>query len=108
MMRALISAARLPVRQPSSTMTARRVRATDARIVASSSGRSVRRSITSASMPSLRERRRGVERLAERAAVRDERHVATAPPDRRALDLDGAGVVREVALERCRASRARR
>ena len=39
------------MRQPSSTTTARCVRATDARIVAASSGRSVRRSITSASMP---------------------------------------------------------
>jgi hypothetical protein len=38
-MRALISAARLPVFQPSSTMTTRRVRATEAQMVASSRGR---------------------------------------------------------------------
>jgi hypothetical protein len=51
-MRAAISAERLPLRQPSSTITARCVRAPRPRIVASSSGRSTRRSITSASMPS--------------------------------------------------------
>ena len=50
-MRALTSAARLPVRQPSSTITARCVRRTDSRMVASSSGRSARRSTTSRSIP---------------------------------------------------------
>ena len=39
--RAQISAARLPLRQPSSTMTARRVLATEATMVRSSSGRNV-------------------------------------------------------------------
>ncbi len=51
-MRALISAEILPLRHPSSTITARWVLATEARNVASSSGRRVRRSITSASIPS--------------------------------------------------------
>ena len=50
MMRVQISAARLPLRQPSSTITARRVLATDASMVASSSGRRLRKSMTSASM----------------------------------------------------------
>ena len=48
--RVQISAARLPLRQPSSTMIARRVLVTEAMIVWSSSGRKVRRSMTSASM----------------------------------------------------------
>ena len=46
------SPAQPPVRGPSSTTTSRLVFATDARIVAPSSGRSVRRSMTSASTPS--------------------------------------------------------
>jgi hypothetical protein len=52
MMRMPTSAAKLPLRHPSSTMTACRVFVTEAMIVASSSGRKLRRSITSASMPS--------------------------------------------------------
>lgn len=52
MMRALTSAEMLPLRQPSSTTMARWVLATEARIVSVSSGRSVRRSRTSASIPS--------------------------------------------------------
>ena len=50
MMRMPISADRLPLRQPSSMITARRVLATDAIIVASSSGLRLRKSITSASI----------------------------------------------------------
>jgi tRNA U34 5-methylaminomethyl-2-thiouridine-forming methyltransferase MnmC len=52
MIRAEISAESDPLRQPSSTITARRVLPTEAMIVASSSGRSVRRSMTSALIPS--------------------------------------------------------
>ncbi len=48
--RVQISAEMLPLRHPSSTMMARRVLLTDAMIVASSSGRKLRRSMTSASM----------------------------------------------------------
>jgi tRNA U34 5-methylaminomethyl-2-thiouridine-forming methyltransferase MnmC len=51
MIRAEISAESDPLRQPSSTITARRVLPTEAMIVASSSGRRLRRSITSALMP---------------------------------------------------------
>ena len=56
MIRALISAERLPLRQPSSTITARWVRRTEPMNVASSSGRRVRRSMTSAEMPSAASR----------------------------------------------------
>ena len=52
-MRAEISAPIPAKRQPSSITTARLVLATDARIVASSSGRMVRGSTTSASIPCL-------------------------------------------------------
>jgi len=51
MMRAVISAEMLPLFQPSSTISARWVFATEAMIAGVSSGRSVRRSTTSASMP---------------------------------------------------------
>ena len=50
MMRMPTSAAKLPLRHPSSMMTACRVLATDVMMVASSSGRRLRKSITSASM----------------------------------------------------------
>ena len=74
--RATISADRLPLRQPSSTITTRRVLRTDATIVFMSSGRSVRRSMTSASMPSLRKRVGRGQSLVQRRAIRDDRHVA--------------------------------
>ena len=80
---ALISAARLPVRQPSSTITTRCVFATDASTVSMSSGRSERRSITSALDALGGELLGRLERLPERAAVGDEGHVArpaAAPP----------------------------
>ena len=53
MMRAAISAPTPVCCQPSSTVTARPVFFTEATMVSVSIGRSVRRSITSASMPSL-------------------------------------------------------
>ena len=53
MTRAAISAPTPDCGQPSSTVTMRPVFFTDAMIVSVSIGRSVRRSITSASMPSL-------------------------------------------------------
>ena len=73
--RAAISAEMDPLRQPSSTITARCVRRTDSMIVSSSSGRSVRRSITSASMPPSASSAAAASATAQRAAVGDQRDV---------------------------------
>ena len=93
------SPARLPLRQPSSTTTRGASCAPSRGSVSSSSGRSVRRSMTSASMPVGRERVGGRERLRQRAAVGDERDVAAWAPDRRAIDVDRADRGIELALD---------
>jgi hypothetical protein len=90
MIRAEISAESEPLRQPSSTITARRVLATEAMIVASSSGRRLRRSITSA-LDALRSQRLGrLQRLEERSAIGDQADIAALAPHRRAVMSTGA------------------
>ena len=61
---------------------------TDAMMVASSSGRRLRKSITSASMFSAASAVGGLERLPQRAAIGDERNVAPGAADGGLVDVD--------------------
>ena len=99
MIRALTSAARLPVRQPSSTTTARWVRHTDVedRSVVE---RAQRAQVDDLGVDAVGGELLGrVEGLAERAAVGDQRHVGARAADRGPVDVDRAGVVGELALD---------
>jgi hypothetical protein len=75
----MISDAIEQVGQPSSTTTMRLVFFRLASTVAVSSGRSVRRSITSASMPCSAQLGRGIERDADADRIADQGHVLALP-----------------------------
>ena len=64
-----------------------------------SSGRNVRKSITSALTPCPASCCGRLERLAERAAVSDQREVLAGTPHCRAVDVHGAGVRRQLAFQ---------
>ena len=108
MMRALISAERLPLRQPSSTTTARWVRVTE-RQDRVGVERAQRAQVDHLGVDAVGgQHLGGVERLGQRAAVGDEGDVVAGSAHRGAIDVDGTGVVGQLALDVVEACRARR
>ena len=92
MTRARTSPAHPPVSGPSSTTTMRFVFATEASTVGMSSGRSVRRSMTSAAMPSAGELIGRLERLVHAVHRGDDRDVRALAARRRPAERHGLAV----------------
>ena len=110
MIRALTSAARLPVRQPSSTTTAAvgsaRPMATSVAVVERPQAAQVDHL---GSTPVVGQRLGGLQGLGQRAAVGDQAHVPPGAPDGRAARCrHRAGAVGQLALDVVERARARR
>ena len=108
MIRAAISAERPPLRQPSSTITARCVRRHrfDDRLVVE---RAQRTQIDHLGLDLvLGQFRRGRQRLAQGSAVRDELTSVPVVPDRCAVDVDRSRLRGNLAFDVVAAMRARR